>query len=730
MKADAQVVLGRLFGVVFGIITACPILAQSAPPVEQSDSLMEIVVTAQRRAENLQRVPISVTAISASTLSGLNITTAEDLSTVVPSLLIQQSDGTATVYLRGVGNSESAVGNEASVPLYVDGVYISRILGIELNLNNVDRVEVLKGPQGTLFGRNSEAGLVQVITRDPKLGDDFHLDVETGLGNYETVQTRSYMSDSFGSAVTGDLAAIYLNQNHGFGTNLFNGQQVWFDKSYALRSKWIAQFSDQTRATLIADFGSSNSDIGMPTVYNRAIGIDGIPPPAIGHLPPRPNYDVYANYPDANVSRTSGISLKVEQDLPFAKLVDIAAYRQWQTYAQFEGDNSIATAFQLQQWNKGRQFSDDLQLISSNGAIKWTAGLYFFKEEEQYPNFNLFGSFIGVPVVDISSHDDTKSYAAYGQATIPLVNKLSFTIGGRYTDDQVTANGQETANIPDLPPIPVIPYAAAQKSFAKWTWRAALDYTLSDDVMVYLSDNRGFKSGVFNTDAFSPNYVNPETLDAYEIGIKSEFLDHKVRFNAAAFYYKITNPQVDANSDSLTVLVNAGEEIIKGLEFDTHAIVAKGLTLNFLATYLDAYYQKFNDAPYYSSNPVPPFGLLLDSPASAAGNRPSRAPRFSANVGFDYDIRIGSGDLKWAANYAYTDKFFWDPDNKFFQSAYGTLDSKVSYAFPNGLTVSAWGRNLTNAYYFVSEFEIANFSGSVGSPGTPRQYGMMAEYKF
>jgi len=334
-------------------------------------------------------------------------------------------------------------------------------------------------------------------------------------------------------------------------------------------------------------------------------------------------------------------------------------------------------------------------------------------------------------VIHAPAGGNTKSYALYGQTTVPITDRFSLTLGGRYALDHLTGFGAVDVDIPGLGVINAQPFGRAGTTTKKALWKDTLEYKINEDELVYITNSRGTKAGAFNLVTFDPVPLKPETLDAYEAGFKGQFLNRRLRVNTALFYYDVKDPQVfQTTVIGTNKLVNAGGARVKGAELELEGAVTSDLTLRGAVTYLDGTYKDYTNAPFFLPNPNPPYGNLPAVPGDASGKRLSRAPRISGNLGAQYRIRTGSGEFGLSADYSYTSEFFWDPDNFVRQPGYGVLDARISYRFDNGLRVAFWGTNLTNRLYYLAENQFGSAMGSEGFPAAPRLYGVSIGFKY
>lgn len=722
--------------------------ARAAPGTDAaSDTIQEIVVTAQRREQNEQLVPLSVSALSADTLAQTNITSAVDIGKLVPSVIIQQNNAAVTTFVRGIGNAQSAQGNEPSVPVYIDDVYYPRLSSALLRLNNVEQIEVLKGPQGTLFGRNSTGGLIQINTKDPSSSDAAHGDVEVGYGNYKTVNASGYYASPINSNVAADIAVNYYN-NSGFGDNLTTGGAANYERTLAVRSKWVLRPSESTKIVLTGDFTNSNSDIGLPGpnpggpypgLANMGFPITG------GLVPGIPFYDRINDFPEYDQTQNYGGSLRLEQQLGFAEFRTILAYNHVRDNFVQDGDWGPQQYGVLDLSNQfTTNYSAELQLLSKPASpIDWIVGAYYLHVKSAYPPAYLFGPEYGGTLGPPSSaftgllidgETSIASYALYGQTTFNLAPKLKMTLGGRVSKDDAGATGAISAGGYDAS-VPVAPSTSYSHTDNRFTWRAALDYQVTDNLMTYISNSRGYKAGLYNSLPVSGYYVQPEVLTATEIGIKSEWLERRLRFNGAVFYYDLKNSQQTTIVNNVISLENAPAAVDKGLEFESEAVIAPGLSLKINATWLNAYFTNFPAAPLYAPGPAPGFGgVSVPGGINADGFPLTRAPHFSGNIGLNYTHHVATGEMSLGANLAHTGPYSWTPDNVLREDAHNLLDAHVSYTLDSSAatktTIRLWGSNLTDVKYALYRIEVAGPMGDVGAPGAPRQYGVAVDVKF
>jgi iron complex outermembrane receptor protein len=699
--------------------------ADQATPV--TDGVEDIVVTANRRQERLQDVPIAVTAISGDLGQKLGISSSSSLAAGVPGLTFNTQGNTATPFIRGIGNPSGAIGQEATVSTYVDGVYIASPQAMLFTFNNIDRVEVLKGPQGTLFGRNATGGVINIITRKPSFTPK--LEAEVGYGSYDTLSGSAYASTGLSETLAFDVAAVASHQRDGWGTNLATGGEVFRDRNVAVRSKLLWEPSTRTSVTLMGDYSFSRTEIGLNTHQAEGtVGLGGIV--YEGHYNIRNVPNTYSRV------RQGGVSAHIEQDLDWARIVSISAYRDVKGVYTVDQDASAPVIVDATLRSRETSFTQELQLLSaSDSSIQWLLGGYYLRGSAAYTPLTLKGLAFGGAVIDIAGKQTTDSYAGFGQATAALLESTKLTLGLRYTSDSREVEGSTTAS-------GFLVGSATQKArFNKLTWRVALDHRFSEEAMVYASFNRGFKSGTFNVISYASPPVRPEVLDAYEVGLKTDLLGRRLRFNASMFYYDYQNIQVDSIVNGGTILLNAASARVKGADFEVTAVPIDGLTLGAGGSYIDGKYKSFPDAPYYNSLPgggnelastpgsCPAGSPFTGNGCDASGNRTVQTPEFTFNVSAAYEVKRDSGTYDANINLYHNSGFKWSVDNRLTEPSYQLLNGSIGWRSPDDrFSVRVWAANLLNTQYHV--LVVHELPGDHASPAAPRTYGVKLGFKF
>ncbi|MEX2150857.1 MAG: TonB-dependent receptor [Steroidobacteraceae bacterium] len=680
-----------------------------------ASKLDEVIVTAQRRNESLQDVPIAVTALAGDMLERSGVRTAEEIELVTPGLSYSTVGSYAMPRIRGVGTNANAATIENPVALYVDGVYYAYQAGSSLSLNNIEQVEVIKGPQGTLFGRNATGGLIQVTTRRPT--SDTSGRVSVGYSDYDTFTSNLYLSGGVGSTVAADVALYYRDQNEGYGRNLATGQDVQIMKNFAGRSKWLWTPSDATEITFIVDVGRDDGAIALaPAPGTTALGGSV--------LPPAQDVDVPAPY--RNENEQEGASVRIAHEFDKLDFVSTSAYRNANSVVLFpNATNNPETMTLVTLKDNFEQYSQEFQLLSrGDGPLEWTAGIFLFGSEGGWEPVGISGLPIApLNSINISNTQETQSAAVYAQGTYALTDATNLTLGARYTWDRREWNGSMVFDAPF--PIPTV-VDDGKLSYNEPTWRVAVDHRFSPALLGYVSMNRGFKSGGFNDSVVPASPYDPETLDAYEIGAKAQLADSSVYINAAAFYYDYKNIQVSRYANGNILIYNGAGAEVYGVDLEIQLRLTSQFHLSAGFSVLDHEYTEFPNADI--TTPQPGGGTLITT-GSAQGNRLSNTPDFTANISAEYQLPISTGNADFNVTYYYNDGWYANPDNRLRQPSYNLLNTSASWTTSDDAwQFTVYGRNLFDEEYAV--FLSAQANGDSFQYGPPRTYGFSIERRF
>lgn len=787
--------------------TATPTPSSPAPAAAAGDNatggLQEIVVTAQKRAQNVQNVPLSITAVTGASLANKSIDTVQDLRLIDPSLQIGHSTGVVTTFIRGIGNPVTTAGNEASVPIYIDDVYFVRAAYPFFSLGSVDRVEVLKGPQGTLFGRNASGGVISIYTRDPDFNTP-EMSGKIGGANYDTVYGQLYFNRPLTDNLAWNFSFDGNRQTGGWGTNTTTGEPTFREHHVSLRSKLLWEPTDTTKIKLIGYYERAYNEQGIygrpfpgtvggwpDGLHNAGKPVPGFP--VGGILPTLGFYDEDTAFNQYDRSRGYGFSGRLDQSLgSFADFVSITAIRRNKELYASSGDYDPSDQLRYNLNVVDHQFSQEFQLKSQAGSkLTWILGAYYLNALQGFNPTTIHGIGVelnGIHSIDIVGKERIKSYAAFTQVTYPITDNTNITGGFRYTVDKVAGFGTTTINF--LPGVfgagavsvvdqrfdknnacsnilantyfgaPLVgtcnaPNPNVEKTTKKPTWKIGFDHHFDRNVMAYFNYSRGYKAGTFNTLPLDSPALKPEVVDAYEVGMKTELFDRKVRFNVAAFWNDISDAQVQSQRNGLVALINAGSARTRGFEFDASAAVMRGLTVTLGGTYLDARFTSFKNAPTYCPSRVISnaqcIAILTANGASpdiiasvgngninqiftdATGNRMPYASKIKLSAGLNYVYdAIGLGQFTFDGSLNYQSKFNWDSDNVYKEPAHTFLDGSITFA-PESLEnirFRLWMKNITNVHYNVAYYAQASGSAFSSAPGAPRTFGGEVLFKF
>lgn len=708
---------------IVAIVTAAGAGARAADPNSASQptagdapaGLEEVIVTAQKRSEKLQTVPITITAVNAQTLANHDVKTLQDLSTVVSGFDSQGDNGTNEPHLRGVGNAIISPGNDAGVSYYIDGVYIPSGLSSPISLSDSADVEVLKGPQGTLFGRNATAGVILINTRDPKF-DHWEIEGQLGYGNYNTVSTEGFIGGPVTDSIATDFAFSASHQADGWGKNLVDNHDTGaFDQAISVHNKWIFNISDDTDLRLNMDYQRFRG-VGTWDYHhfpNHPIDYDGNP------------WNNELSSVMTALNNLGGVSAKLTHDFGFATLTNIAAYRQ-ATNSTFGLDSSV-TPYPDEQFfyfQNAHEYTEELQLASeSDGPLQWTTGFYYLNGFDQGEgHVNIYGILPGgapFPAY-LNASQNTESTSGFAQATYSITDSTKLTGGVRYTS--------ETRDLTNL----IGPQNARPSISANLpTWRVALNQQLDDDLMVYASISRGFKSGGFNlTAAAAAPPFGPERLTSYEVGAKSEFFDKRLRLNVSGFYYDYKGIQQTTLVGALETVYNAAGAEVYGLDADLDAIITNNFKVNGGLELLHSDYTSFDNCTQYH----PVAGGFESSQGACTGNRLVQAPTVTFFLAPEYTIPTNYGNYLLTASYSYNSGYVQTPDGSLRQPAFGLLGASAQFTTTDEkYWVRIWGKNLTDEV----TTSVAGYNGPVGLPlqqsamlNAPRTYGITFGVKF
>ncbi len=687
---------------------------------DSQPALQDIIVTAQRQAEKLQNVPIAVTALTGSQLAASGITSNVSLEGAIPNLTMSQLGTAVKPFLRGVGSDLNQSTDEPAVATYIDGFYNPQIDGNFFNFTNVERIEVLKGPQGTLFGRNATGGVIQIITSDPR--PEFSFKGSVGYGNYDTVEAGGYVTGGLSDSLAADLSVYYKDQGKGFGRYIVAGGDANKRKDFAVRSKWKFDASDRDTFTLILAHSEHRSD-GEP--FNVLPGYRVVSPINTGSVYAGRNNSVSTS-PQLNNVDSYSFGLRYEHKFDFATFISSTGTNRTAVHYLLDTDLSPQRLIEGEVRAHSHSYTQEFQLLGEpGGRLNWQAGVFLFRNSGKYDltvtgDILTFSGLSSTSRIFTHTTPRTDSIAGYAQASYKLTDAFKVTGGIRYTKDWQTVKGNGFL----VGVVQTIPDTVKKQSAGKPSWRMSLDYTFAPDILGYVSWNRGFKSGGFGSTNVTGSGFRPETIDAYEVGLKTELMNHRVRFNIASFFYKYKDIQVQVvNPDGITTSTfNAAAAHIKGIDIDLAVVPFRNFTVTGGLGILDSTYKQFLRAPVYDLA-----GNVSIDP-DAAGNRTPNAPKFTGSAAAAYTLPTDIGNFELSGTVIHKGKSYVSPDNALPFRAYTLVNGNLSWKTTDErMGVSLWVKNLTNANYSKILFESSVAFGQV--EGDPRTYGVSVNWK-
>ena len=705
--------------------------ATGEPAFGATDSALEtIVVTAQLRTENVQDVAIAIAAFDGAQLSSVGVNSAMQLQTVVPSLVYNATGDSAQPYLRGVGTRLSPIGLEPSIATYVDDRYVPRPFGAMFDLLDVERVEVLEGPQGTLYGRNAAGGAIRAITKDP--GTEPAIELVGKIGDYDYATLGVSAGGPLADALRGQITAG-IEQRGGLATNLVPGGRREADDidKQVYRGKLIWDISDTVTAKLgvswwqRTDWGARDfTAVGLPEA-NRGGAF-------YGAITSRER-DKFASALDGdNHLREAAADLRFDVRLGDLDFVSITTYTDGDYRQTFDVDVSSAVLLDDNITEKSETWSQEFRLLSKRtDKFSWLAGAFYYRQDAS--NLFVFPDSVSLqPLYPVGTDltnglqtAATEAYAAFGQGSYAFDPQWSLTLGGRWSWETKSAS---LAALPGAVTNAPTPFAGA-KSWDQFTPRLALEHH-GGFGLAYLSYARGFKSGGYSYPASLGPVLDPEIVDSYELGVKSELLDKRLRLDSALFVYNFENLQVTRNaSGAFLTTENAADAKVRGAELSFAFAVAPALSLTGGVALIHSEYTDYT-AGVLVPLLAPPYGSVpLAGGLDVRGRPLLRSPDRAAYVGLRYEPRLASGgSLPLSANYSYKDSYYFDfsavPATEWLkQPPTSVLNARVAYVAPGARwEVGLWGTNLTDAVYY-DDAVLTSVSSRV-SYADPRMYGV------
>ena len=672
---------------------------------------------------------MAVAAFDGDALLDAGVTGALELQAVVPSLTYNATGYMAQPYLRGIGTRQSTVGLEPSVATYIDDRYVARPFAAMFDMQDVERVEVLKGPQSVLYGRNAAGGAIRAITKDPR---DASVEIVGKVGDYSARRLGVIAGGPFADEWRGQISAA-VEQRDGFATNLIPSGRATADDldRAAVRGKLLWDVTETVHAKLGVSWwnytdwtGRDLTAAGIPEA-NRGVAL-------YGGITSRERDKFATAMTGDNDLREAAADLRFDMQLGDLDFASVTTYTDSTFEQTFDVDASSIALLDLEATEPSDTWTQDFQLLSSASArLPWLAGAQLYRQDAS--NLYVFKHPVSAPPAyppgtDISNglqHVLTESYALFGQVAYPFRDRWTATVGGRWSSEDKSATLEPA---PDAVTNVPTPFADA-RSWDEFTPRVALEYR-RDFGLAYLSYTRGFKTGGYNYPASANPVLNPETLDSYELGIKASFVGDRLRLRSALFDYDFKDLQVSrGGAGAFITTENAASATVRGLETDVDAALTARLSLTAGVAFIDSEYTAYV-AGVLVPLTTPPFGSApLAGGLDVRGRSLLRSPDEAAYLGVRYELPLASGGrVPINVDYSYKGDYYFDfspvAETEWLkQDAYAVLNARVAYSSADGgFELGLWCRNLTDSIYY--EDAVIQTASSRVSYADPRTWGI------
>tara|TARA_Y100000815_G_scaffold270758_1_gene296044 strand:+ start:2295 stop:4517 length:2223 start_codon:yes stop_codon:yes gene_type:complete len=681
--------------------TASPALAQEAEPApEQTESQPQtetvpsqgtIIVTARKREETLQDTSSAVSVVGADLLQDKQVADVTQLQSLVPTITIGETVGLLKINIRGLGNSTVTRSEDSDVVLHVDGAVVARPEAQGLALFDLERVEVLRGPQGTLYGRNSTGGTINLVTRKPT--PTFEGYASFTVGNYNLTSAEAAFSGPLTNTISA-RAAIVATQRGGYGTNIVTGNDIEDQKRYAGRLHLLFEPTPDLSVLLTGEYANQDDASGFFPYQDKLYPFDPgyVPRGAGGYSDPRTR-DGASNVDPRLEKETWSLTGTIDYDI-----TDRLAVRSQTNYREldfFVGQDLDKSGILTQTYAgiplEDEQFSQELQLLYNSDRLSAIGGLFYFYEKFGGstdvgfgPNDRVYLSLVG--------ESETRAFAPFFNASYELLDTLTLRVGGRYTSEErsivndTILNGVRITTDNDI--------ADDQRDISAYTGEYGIDWQPTDNLLLYGTFSQGFRSGAALIFQSNSPIIDPTSVDNYEIGLKAG--DERLFVNLAAFIADIQNVQrTQASVTSgglLTTRVNNVDALrTKGIEVEAGWSPTRNFNLFGSLAYLDSKFKNF-----VTDDPI----IQAVNPIQVAGNRPAQAPELKFSVRSDYTVEFGNGStLELAGDVGYQSEVFFDEFNRapFAQDAYALVNASATYTFADQqLSLQVWAKNLTD----------------------------------
>ncbi len=718
-KERKSTLLSKAALFLFGTLTSEGAISQDTVTDPEALVLEEVIVTAQLREQNLQDVPVSVTAFSGEDLEDFRLFSLQDIARFTPGFTGSSFNNSNPIFaVRGANNTFSQAGASKPVGVFIDEVFIPRNSAANFDLFDLEQVAVLRGPQGTLFGRNVTGGALQITTSKPSL-EKPELKLKLGGGNLDYIEAAGLGSVPLSDNAAGKVSFSYKNRE-GYITDRFNGHDYNDIETLSIRGQLLFEVSDELEVIASVDYTKDDTNSRGYTLVSNSAGTDfsdndGDIETAELDLPQDFDREIW------------GVSLRAYWDLAPGTVSSITAYREsdaTEFYSLGAGAvalPTVSTQFIKNEIDEPKMFSQELRFVSTKGDIfDYILGFYYYTEDTDRVVDDLLLGISGFVTFVDRSFDvnvDTESYAFYADATIHLFDTVDISFGGRYTNE----DKEVTVNFTDKRRATNNFLVAPQADFDEFTTRVAINWGATENINLFASRTEGFTAGGFNTETNSATAINlgfnPETITAYEVGAKTRWLDDSLTFNITGFIQDFEDKQEGFFNvaERFFSIFNASEASMDGVEIEAVWYPTDGLALNFSYSWLETEYERF----------------VIPGGADFTGNRLQTAPENTVSAGFNFRHPIKDmGNLLLNASYAWQDDYFTGASNSpnFLIDSYGLVNASVGFETSDGRwRIKLWGNNLSDKEYVL----IRGTSGAIGEYyGAPITYGTTLTFNY
>lgn len=711
-------------------------------------AIEEIVVYAQKRAESLGTVPVSVTAVTGERLAAKGFGRSDDIARLAPNVTFAAGnfDATPKVYIRGIGSNEFVQNANTGVGIYVDEVFKGLATGQTFQLFDLERVEVLRGPQSTLYGKNTSGGAINFYTAKPE--PEFGSGVDVSYGRFDAIRADGYLNAPLTDSIM-TRWSVATRKRDGLFENTFTGEEEGRRDNWAARGQLRYEPGDRFGLNFKLEASGSDTDfknarhvgvydpaaVGDPsrlgTIIDPVSGdfVDGFDlnnsgVDFIGYSNNAASLTGASDYPMSEDIDTFGASLKLELALERADFVSISAYELVDRAAIQDADYSPNAVFHNDWFNESTLFSQEIRLSGEAGRLQWLTGIYYYEDEHDVGLDLTFFECFSDPVdpcvsiipglvlptteIDYDYVQKTDSYAFFTQEALALTDRLTLTAGIRYTREEREIDAASVSSVPAV--VPGFPRFSGSETWNELSGKIGLDYQWNDNLFLYGSFSQGFKAGNWNGGAY--NFIqqidepaDPETVDTIEIGAKTSWLEDRLRANVAAFHSQVDDLQVFVFQSRVPVLQNAAEGEISGVELELAYLPVESLRLDLAYGYLDATYENFV-ADVTDPTDISGSTFLQQD---LSGNRVVQTPEHSVSAALSFEHPVSAEwNLLLGADYSYRSKVYFTVFNDYLQQdGVGIANLRAGLANrDSGWSVTAFVNNLGDERYFNDAAQI------------------------